>query len=443
MTGLGLLFTLALAGLFFVLPRRWGSLPLLIGAAYMPSGLEVEVGPAHFSVIRILIIVGFVRVMSKGERIAGRLNFLDKLMVLWGIWFVCSSVFHVSSVLVTRLGVVFDILGAYFLFRVLLKETEDIRNLFKIACILFVPLAAEMILERLAGKNYFALLGGTSEAVLVRHGKFRAKGPFGHAILAGTVGAMCLPMAVYLWRQERKLALVGLAATGGMILASASSGPIMTALSILGAMALWKIRGRLRAIRWLAVFLIIALDLVMSDPVYFLIARIDLAGGSTGWYRAQLIRSAIEHLNEWWLAGTDVTRHWMHVHIGESNTDITNYYIQMGVWGGLPLMLVFMAVLVAGFAAVGRALRMNRKAPFEHRFMIWTLGSILFGHATTFFSVSYFDQSVIFLCLILAIIGSLRATKPVSVVKPTPSPVTNENAAWVSSKDESNLCHNC
>jgi hypothetical protein len=407
--GVSILFIIATGMLMFSLPRQWGPLALLIGAAYLPGNQELEIGPLHFTAVRILVAVGLLRVMTKGERVMGGMNSLDKWMILWAVWLICSSVFHDSGVVITRLGAVFDDLGIYILFRVFLQELDDILSVFKIVCVVFIPLTAALLCEKATGKNYFGLLfGGWTEA-LVRNGHVRAQGPFEHPILAGTVGAVCLPMALSLWRQQRKLALVGLAATGGIIVASASSGPIMTLFSILGAMALWKIRGHLRAIRWSVVMLIVVLNFVMNDPVYFLVARIDLAGGSTGWYRAQLIRSAIEHFGEWWLAGTDYTRHWMDVMINSKQTDITNYYIQMGVWGGLPLMLLFIGVLTVAFKAVGRALRASQDAPPEYQFMIWTLGSILFGHATTFFSVSYFDQTVVFLFFVLAAIGSLKS----------------------------------
>jgi len=420
-----------------MVPRRWSLLPLLIGVAYVPFGQEIEIGPLHFTALRILTTVGFVRVLSKGERVAGGLVLLDKLMVLWGVWLVCSSIFHEDSVLITRLGVVFDDLGVYFLFRIYLRESEDIRNVFKIVCVLFVPLAVMMLFEEATGKNYFGVFFGGWTESLLRNGRFRAQGPFEHPILAGTVGAVCFPMALNLWRQERRLALVGLLATGGVIVASASSGPIMTLFSILGAMAIWKIRSYLRMICWLGVIVIVILNFVMQDPVYFLIARIDLAGGSTGWYRAQLIRSAIEHFDEWWLAGTDFTRNWMHVKVSKEHTDITNHYIQMGVWGGMPLMLMFVAVLSAGFAAVGRGLRANREASPGDQFIIWTLGCILFGHVTTFLSVSYFDQSIVFLYLVLASIGSIDAVRMVM------TPVINVNASWSSPEYEPNLGNNC
>jgi hypothetical protein len=169
----------------------------------------------------------------------------------------------------------------------------------------------------------------------------------------------------------------------------------------------------------------------MKDPPYFLLARIDITGGSTGYFRAQLIKSTIEHFNEWWLAGTDFTRHWMPSGIpanGE-HTDMTNYYIQMGVWGGLLLMLLFISLLVAGFNRIGKALQANKNAPADRQFLIWTLGAILFGHVTTFVSISYFDQTVVFLYLALACIGSLQILPPAPVPNPRRAPTWSNKLA--------------
>jgi O-antigen ligase len=89
------------------------------------------------------------------------------------------------------------------------------------------------------------------------------------------------------------------------------------------------------------------------------------------------------------------------------HTDITNYYIKMGVLGGLPLMLLFIAILVGGFVAVSRILRRRPDLPIHDAFFVWTLGAVLFGHGATFISVTYFDQSIVFLYLNLAAISSI------------------------------------
>jgi hypothetical protein len=219
-------------------------------------------------------------------------------------------------------------------------------------------------------------------------------------------------MALYLWKRHRAPALMGLFAALGMVFASTSSGPILMLLCTLFGVALWKLRKWLRALCWLALMGVITLSMVMKDPVYFLIARIDLTGSSAGWHRAQLIRSALEHLGEWWYAGTDFTRDWMPTgtHANQVHSDMTNHYLQMGVMGGLPLMFVFILVVVVAFRVVGRVLR-EKNATAQDRFLAWTLGATLFGYVINFFSISLFDESDVFFYLVLGGIGAMQATK--------------------------------
>ncbi len=80
----------------------------------------------------------------------------------------------------------------------------------------------------------------------------------------------------------------------------------------------------------------------------------------------------------------------------------------MGVLGGMPFMLLFIALLVEGFSFIGQTLRMP-ELPSKSRFMFWALGASLFAHVVTFVSVSYFDQSFVFIYLTLAAIGSARS----------------------------------
>jgi hypothetical protein len=416
----GILFTFVTSILLFRLPRNQASLPLLLGAAYITRTQVLEIGPMHFPVMRVLIAVGLIRAMMNGERISGGMNSLDRMVRLWAIWDICSIVFHQSDVLVFRLGVLYDTVGVYYLFRVFIRGIEDIRIVFRMVCLLLIPLAATMLVEKFKGVNPLSFIGFGPSDVATTNDHFRAQGAFGHPILAGTAGAVCLPMAVCFWRENRRLALAGLFATLAVVFASGSSGPIMTLFAVVGALSLWTIRARMRAIRWLAVLAIFALNFLMNDPIYFLMARIDITGGSTGYFRAQLIQSAINHLSEWWFAGTDHTRHWMlsGITADPNHTDMTNYYLQMGVWGGLPLMILFIWLIVAAFLRISQALRVRKGAPLADQFVIWTLGAILFGHATAFWSISYFDQTIVFLCLVLACIGSIPILQPAMAQSP-------------------------
>jgi len=411
MNGFALAFFFLTAVALLFLSRRWAPLPLLMGACYMTLGQGIEVGPFHFTVLRLLVIIGFARIIFKGERLIGRLNSIDWLMLVWAGWALISSAFHEdpNAAFVYRLGIVYDACGIYFLIRIFCLSFNDVVNLYRLTAFLLIPIAFAMIYEHLAFHNLFSIFGGVPEIPQIREGKIRAFGPFAHPILAGTVGAVCLPIMVGLWRNSKKISLTGIIVCFSIIIASSSSGPIMSAALAIGALLLWPYRQKMRAIRWFVGFTYLGLYLVMKVPPYYLLGRIDIAGGSTGYHRARLIESALDHINEWWLGGTDYTRHWMPTGVSwnPNHTDITNHYLQMGVLGGLPLMLLFIAVLVKGFSFVGKSLSKYPNRSVESQFMIWALGAGLFAHTATSISVSYFDQSFLFLYLNLISISSI------------------------------------
>lgn len=429
MTVLSALFAFVAAALVGTLPRRFAAIPILLTASYVSRDAVLEIGPAHLTVLHIVVLFGVCRVLLKREGLANGRNPVDSRLILWALVLLVTSVFHASSQWAFRIGMIWNDLGCYLLLRVFVQDSEDVVRVFKTLCVILVPVAVLMLLEKTLAQNFFTILGAPAE-VVIRDGHIRARGPFAHPILAGTGGATCFPMALYLWKKHRIFALSGLFAAGGIVAASTSSGPIMMALFILLGLSFWGVRESMRAIRWLIVVMLISLNAVMHDPVYFLMARIDLTGSSTGWHRSRLIQSSIEHLNEWWLAGTDFTRHWMPtgIHANQVHTDITNHLLGMGVNGGLVLMWVFILALVAAFRIVGQSILDHRKAPVEQRFLVWTLGATLFGHVMNFFSISLFDQSVVFFYLVLAAISAAQRPQCAAVMAvparpPIPEPI--------------------
>jgi hypothetical protein len=282
--------------------------------------------------------------------------------------------------------------------------------------LVLAPLAASMVYEKISSHNLLSVFG-SPEASQIRDGRPRARGPFRHAILAGTIGAFSVPFMVGLWRTHRAVAALGLTACVCIVVASNSSGPLMSLATALFALALWPFRERLHIARWAAVGLYLLLAVVMTRPPYYLMARIDLTGSSTGWHRARLIESSIAHLNEWWLAGTDYTRHWMPTGVSWSpdHTDLTNHFIALGVYGGLPLLLTFVAAMAVSFRRVGRQLatdRTRRGAPS----IPWALGSTLFTIAVTSVSIAYFDQSILWLYMTIAFCGGALSAEPAVAV---------------------------
>ncbi len=368
---IGLLLTSA--ALLLALPRQWAPLPLLVGVCYMTLGQGIEIGPFGFTVIRVLVAVGVLRVIVRGERIVGGMMGLDWWLIVWAAWLFVSTAFHrdPGSELINAFGLAYNCLGIYFLVRIACRDQDDVIRLAGMSAILLAPVALEMINEKLTQRNFFATLGGLPPSPDVREGRIRAQGPFAHAILAGTVGAVMLPLMIGLWNEHRMRALLGITACVTMVIACASSGPIMTFGAGIVGLLMWRYRHSMRRVRWLILFGYIGLDLVMKAPAYFIIARMDIVGGSTGWHRAELIDAALRHFHEWWLWGTDYTRHWMPTGVSWSpdHTDITNEYLMHGIRGGLLLMLLFIGTLACAFSYVGRARALADETSSAHEFI--------------------------------------------------------------------------
>jgi hypothetical protein len=270
-----------------------------------------------------------------------------------------------------------------------------------------------MFYASIAKFNMFSIIGGVSEHGVYRAGKFRAQGAFAHPILAGNIGAVSFPLFFILLRsaenRKKLLGYLGIVASFAMIVTCGSSGPILTLMVCITSMILWHWRNSIRTIKWIGIILIVVLHIYMYDPVWYLAARIDLVGGSTGWHRARLISAAIENLGEWWLVGTEYTRHWMPTGVSwnPNHTDITNQYILIGVNGGLLPIILFGLIIRKGFKMAGEMRSHLEAMSGPSALSIWVLGSVLFTHAVTFMSVAYFDQTISFFYGLIGIISSL------------------------------------
>ncbi len=359
------------------------------------------------------MLIGLARVIVKGERIAGGINLVDKLLIGWAIWYFISSFFHdptLDAGTTYACGVIYNTLVFYFLVRVWCNDIDDMADLIKLVAVMLVPIALEMCTEKMTARNMFSVFGGVPENSLIREGKIRAQGPFLHPILAGTVGATCIPLFVGIFHRYRNLAILGIIAGLAMVFASASSGPVMSLMASAFAIGMWKFKYLTGMVRKGVVVLYFLLMLVMEQPPYYIIARIDISGGSTGFHRSMLIEQTLKHFPEWWLFGTDHTRHWMKdqgVAVSPTHTDITNHYIGIAVGSGFLGMMLIIAAFFVAFKWVGKVIDTMEDTRPDHSFILWCFGASLFSHAVTSISVAYFDQSVVFLWLNVAVISSI------------------------------------
>jgi hypothetical protein len=403
---LGLAFTLLMGVLLIALPRRYALVPVIMLTCFMTMGQVVYFMGFHFTMIRILALFGWARLLVRGEIRALRLNWIDKALLLWTLSSVVLNtlLWQTSEAFTNRLGLAYNALGMYFLFRFLVRDFEDIKRLFKITAILVIPLAGAMLEEWLTGKNIFAPFGVRNSIVQIRDGTLRCSGPFEVPMLAGTFAATLLPFFVALWQQgrgDRLLAGLAAASSGIIIFTTGSSGPYLTALVAVVGLCLWPWRKNMSVLRWGVVLVLIILQLVMKSSVWFVLAKIDVLSGSTGWHRAYLIDRAIATFSQWWLFGTKTT-----AIFGEQiHGDITNQYIAEGIDGGLLTMMLFILIIVNCFRGVGR-IQARKEVPLPVRRCVWAMGVALFAHAITFLSITYFDQNVVNWYLLLAMIST-------------------------------------
>jgi len=406
----GLAFVIVVALLLLALPRRFVTLPLLASACFLSLGQHIVIGGLNFTMMRILLPFGWARLIFKGELRGLQWNTLDKVVLAWITVRTINYalVWGTSSALINRLGYGYDILGYYFMFRCVLREPDDMARAVRYIALFVGPLALLMMNEKFAGHNLFAIVGAPAYSE-IRAGVIRCQGPFGHSILAGTFGASVVPLFFGLRSyRQRGLFLTAIAVMGATAIAalSGSSGPMLAFGAGLVGLAFWPLHRKMRLVRWMIVAVLMVLQVVMSQPLWFILARATVFSGSTGWFRGFLIDVTIRHFADWWLIGSNAAATW-HNYL----MDVTNQYVAEGLGGGIVALVLFVAILVLGFRMVGRVAR-SEQLPENTRRFAWSLGAALLTHAVSFVSIAYFDQNMVLLYMLLAGIVATTSVVP-------------------------------
>ena len=326
---------------------------------------------------------------------------------------IVASLARGSEAVPFYMGVIYNVLLSYFVFRGFLKSWPDVIEFLSLLGLLIVPMALSMLYESATGYNMFKNLGGIKDLPVLREGAFRCQGAFRISITAGVFGATLVPIFVGLCMAglHRTRAVAGILCGLVITLTSSSSGPMMALVNGVVALGLWRFRTNMRTGRWVIVAGFVCLSLAMNAPIYYMFARVaDFIGGH-GWHRARLIEQFVNHFNDWWLAGTTETGDWMPtaLHFGDKlSADLTNKFVAVGVEGGLLPFFLFIGAFVMCFKVLGRALRVAHESSREQEVVLWSLGCTLFAHVMTLTSVQYWDQmETAFYMLFALIAGSV------------------------------------
>jgi hypothetical protein len=408
-----LIFVLIAGVLICVLPRRKAMVPFLVASILIPLDQVILIGPMHFPMLRLLILFGAARIFrdrntSRYKIFSGGLNKIDLAVILLTVFTAVNGIllFQESGAVIFQLGNLYTVFGIYFLLRFLIRDDDDILLMIRTLACIAAFVAVIMALEVQTGHNPYAILGGARAesyaSLMQRDDRFRALGCFGHPILAGTFGAILVPLFVILWRRgkrDRTLAAVGIAASTIIVLTSNSSTPVLAYAGGVLAIFLWPIRRWMRVIRWSIVVILVSLHLVMKAPVWHLISRIDISGGSSGYHRYQLIDQCIRHFPDWWLIGVKSTYDW-----GWDMWDTANQYVSTCDASGLIPFLLFLATIVYGFKYLGKARKIAEDK--KKQLSLWAMGSCMFANVISFVGISYWDQTQVVWYGLLAAISA-------------------------------------
>lgn len=413
----------AVCGLLLIaLPRRWAALPCIFQTCMVSAAQQIVVAGLDFSLIRLMVICGFLRILLRREYASIRWQRVDGVILAFAA--VRTVAYTIQrggfDALTFQVGRTFEEVGLYFMFRCLIRNWDDLIGAIKGFVLISVPVAVAFVIENRTAHNAFSVFGGVPAITTMREGRLRCQGAFAHPIIAGCFWASMMPLAAALWWQgnfNRLLSILGCITFALIVVLCASSTPVMGIIFALVGAAMFFVRWWMRYVLIGVACLLVILHFSMKAPVWHLIARINISKGNTGYHRFQIIDNAIHRFTEWALVGTRSTAHWFW-----GGQDVTNHYVLEGVRGGFLTLVLFVTTIVLCFGAAGRLWRTwatNR----SKMILAWALGVSLFVHCTNFIGVSYFGQAVLVWFLVLASLVSLdeqRALGPASIApRPT------------------------
>jgi len=362
--------------------------------------------------MRIFIFAAIARILIRREYSSIRLCNLDWIVVLYGISTVSAYTLQQPSLgsLNYAIGNALDAIGAYFIIRVLIRGGDGFGHLVRALGWVSLVILVLFLFESRTGVNPMSYFGGVPANSDIRGGRIRIAGTYPHSILAGAYWAAALPLFLgFRFRDGHRMTVMYAAAISSLVIVflSASSTPLASAALGVAAAALYYQRSSLTAIKLGLLAGLFALALVMHHPIWFLLSKVDLVGGSTGYYRYLLVDNFIRHWHEWYQVGIPDTVQWgAGLGLGSVGLrDLANQFVYEGTRGGAASLALFIAAIVVALRYVGTLVR--AQATEDERRQSWHLGISVVVHVTSFVAVSYYGQVKFAWWMTLAICASL------------------------------------
>jgi hypothetical protein len=394
--------------LIVVLSRKKAIVPFLLALLTIPAEQVLVLGGIHFTMPQILILTVVARMVAfrgspSEKRFAGGFNALDKVVVLWSLsaLIIFALEFMDAQALIKGLGDLVVSLGGYLAVRFLLPDREAVRHALKALAVVCVIQGVCMVSEQFTHQNVFNFAGGPWPQM--REGHLRSEGAMG-TLCSGPFAGVLIPLFLWLGteKKSRVAAFAGIAGATAMVWASHASTSWMAYGAGLVGLLFWPLRKQMRLLRWGLVALLVALHLVMHGPVWSLIEKVDLTGGSSNYHRYILVDNTIRHFWDWWLLGCKNYGAW-----GFDMWDLSNQFVVNALTGGLLTLVLYILIFKRGFRAIGLA-RKRVEGDRRQEWLFWCLGSALFANVVAHFGVNYGPYLI--MCFFVLLVGISVAT---------------------------------
>jgi hypothetical protein len=321
---------------------------------------------------------------------AGRVNFVDWLVLFHVCWFTLSVAINKPAAAVTFAGSnSLIILGGYLAGRMSIRNIDHFYGFIRFftgILLLSIPFVVyESLSQQLTIPHYIELLGIRSNKDVeypLRMGLDRVQFVFAHPIHFGifaslSVGLFFVAMqrqvgTFRLWAQTLVLALV--------TFSSLSSGPLLSMviqfLIILWSYVTRKLENRWLILLWGLFIVYVVLEIASNGPVlYYIISRLTFSGATAN-YRRILLNYGMAQVWRTPIFGAygvrwDLPR-WM-------SGSLDNYWLGLAVQYGIPTFLSQFGAFIAAMVVVGR-----KPAPAQSRF-----ADARFAWSTSIVSVSF------------------------------------------------------
>jgi len=391
--------------LILILPRRKAITPFLLAFFTIPVYEQLVLGGVHLTMLQILILTVLGRMAafrgtSSEKRFTGGFNALDKVVVLWSLLeltMFCLQ-FMETQALIRGLAGLIESLGGYLAARFLIPDREALRRTIRAMAIICVIQGASMVSEQFTHQNVFSFLGKWPPPI--RDGHVRSEGIMG-SLYGGVFAGVLIPLFLWLWteRKSRMAACAGLVGATAMVWASHASTSWMAYGASIVGLGFWPLRRQMRLVRWGLVAMLVGLHLVMHGPVWSLIEKVDLTGGSSSYHRYMLVDNCIRHFGDWWLIGYKYYGSW-----GFDMWDLCNQFVVAALTGGLVTLVLYIMIFTRSFGAIGTA-RKKVSGNRRQEWLLWCLGADLFANIVAHFGINYMVELMMSFFPLLACIS--------------------------------------